>query len=57
MCGGLRIGTKAASKSRALFKKTLTNSTTGIPGIPKPRPSYYTEHDPMNTPVSVWHGK
>jgi hypothetical protein len=57
MFGGLKIGKKAVSKSKAPFKKTHTNSKAGIPGIPKPKPSYYTEHDPMNTPVSVWHGK
>ena len=57
MFGDLKIGRKVASKSKVLFKKTHTNLTAGIPGIPKQRRSYYTEHDPMNIPVSVWHGK
>jgi hypothetical protein len=57
MFGDLKIGRKVVSKSKALFKKTHTNLTAGIPGIPKQRRSYYTEHDPMNIPVSVWHGK
>jgi hypothetical protein len=57
MFGSLKIGIKVVSKSKVLFRKTQTNSTTGIPDIPKQKRSYCTEDDPMNVPVSVWHGK
>jgi len=56
MFGVLKIGRKAALKSKAPFKRIPTNSKNGIPGIPEQRQLYCTEHDPMNIPVSGWHG-
>jgi hypothetical protein len=56
MFGAHKIGRKAALKSKAQFKKIHTNLIAGILGIPKQRQLYCTEHDLMNTPVSVWHG-
>ena len=56
MFGAHKIGKKAELKSKALFKKIHTISKDGIPVIPKQRQLYCTEHDLMNTPVSVWRG-